>query len=58
MKSKDRRFMLKNAENNAQTEGIEDYMKNNSKKSLMHQNFAPTLPGAWVQGEKQLLLKK
>jgi len=46
MESKDRRFMLKNAENDAQTESIEADMKNNNKKSLMHQNFAPTLPGA------------
>ena len=46
MKSKDRRFMLENAENDAHIEDIEAYMENNSEKSLMHQNFAPTLPGA------------
>ena len=46
MKSKDRRFMLKNAENDAHTEGIEADMKNNNEELLKHQNFAPTLPGA------------
>jgi len=46
MKSKDRRFMLENAENDAHSEDIKADMKNNNEKSLMHQNFAPTLPGA------------
>jgi len=46
MKSKDRRFMLENAENDANSEDIKADMKNNNEKSLMYQNFAPTLPGA------------
>jgi hypothetical protein len=46
MKSKDRRFMPKNAENDAQTEGIKSDMKNYDEKLLKHHNFAPTLSGA------------
>jgi hypothetical protein len=42
MKSKNRRFMLKNAENNAHTEVIEANLKNNSEKLLKHQNSVPT----------------
>jgi hypothetical protein len=41
-----RKFMLKNAENDANTECIESELKNNNEKLLMHQNFVPTLPGA------------
>jgi len=38
--------MLENAENGAHAEDIEADMKNDNEKSLTHQNFAPTLPGA------------
>jgi len=46
MKSKNRRFMLKIAANDAHAECIEACMKNNNEKLLKHPNFAPTLPGA------------
>jgi len=46
MKSKDRRFMPKNAGNDAQTECIKADMKNYDEKILNHPNFAPTLSGA------------
>lgn len=38
--------MLKNAENDVHTEGIEADMINNNEKLFKHPNFAPTLPGA------------
>jgi hypothetical protein len=45
-KSRNRSFMLIDAENDANTEVIGADMINNNEKLLKHPNFAPTLSGA------------